>query len=362
MKHPMFDLWDLWRENPTTEYTLLLFLALVVVLLLIMALFFAGAVLVLHASIVRRDARRRAQEVRWVPLLLAVLEGASVHTLWRTVRRGRAGAFLDLLVRFAQVIRGAEQERLAAVARPFLSVAAHQLRHREPTIRAKAVHTLGLLAPGVYARRLGDALGDPSLLVAATAARVLARSGEQAHHARVVDHLPRFAGWEPTFLTSMLVTMGPALLPQYLDLFRDEAQPPAIRAGVADALRWLNAAEAADTAAALLARDADREVLGAALRLLKRVGGPEHAEAVRPLCGSADLVVRLHAISALAVLGDARDLPCLLQATADPSRWVAVRAVRGLHESGHLQLLRQLSTSDHPRAHLARQVLLETGS
>ena len=108
----------------------------------------------------------------------------------------------------------------------------------------------------------------------------------------------------------------------------------------------------------MLQTERERELVTAALRLLKRTGRPEHSAILRELCNSPDFVIRAHAVSALASLGNARDIQQLRRFFEDPSSWVAIHAAWALKEGGG-EVLRELVASHHPRAKLALQVLSE---
>lgn len=319
-------------------------------------------VIVLH--LVRRERLQREARFKesWLPDVLDVLGGYyPVESLLTWVKPRHREAFLGLLLEYAVVVRGSEREQLVALAQPFLGSVVRHTRHWDPSVRALAIFTLGMLGTQTHHEYLRTALGDRSVLVAMTAAQALSGTKIPHHFDAVIGHLHRFERWGTSFLTSMLTTMGAGVAPRLVALLEDPAQPAWLRVTAAESLRWLNDLPSSESIVRLLQTEADTEVLAASLRLLRRVGGPEHATVVRPFCTSENPVLRIHAVSALAAIGTARDARLLIHAADDTSRWVAIRAVRGLQESGRLDVLRQMVASNHPRADLARQVLQEEG-
>jgi HEAT repeat protein len=127
----------------------------------------------------------------------------------------------------------------------------------------------------------------------------------------------------------------------------------------ATALMYLRDLPSADTAARLLAESSDRELRAAVLRLLGRVGGAAHRDAVRPLLAANDTVLRAAAAAALGIIGDRDDLERLQTVCEDDSRWVALHAARALRDAGETETLQRLASSGRARATLAMQVLSE---
>ena len=298
------------------------------------ALALAAAALATHALSARAEARRRARWARWEPALLDALVGdrppAAVAAL---VRPRERGDFFGLVTAYALRLDGESRARLAAVAAPHLGWAVPLLAHRRPDRRALAAHLVGLVGGPADRRRLLPLLGDGSPGVAMAAAQALARSGDADAVLPVVDVAERLGRWGPSAVASILAAFGGGAGAPLERALADGARGDLARAACAEALRRLAYAPAADTAAVLLAGRPPREVAAAALRLLRDLGRPAHAVVVRPLCDADDEVVRLHAVSALAVLGPGpADAERLRRALDDPSRWVALRAERALAE------------------------------
>jgi HEAT repeat protein len=319
-----------------------------------------GAVLMLHLRADRRAARDRARTATWERGVFRVLAGTTPpEALWQTVPTRDAFLFLDLLLRLSFRVGGAERAQLCALAEPFLPALLPTLAASRSADRARAALLLGTLGTDDDLAIVAVSLHDPSALVAMTAAQTLARRQRVAYGDDLLKVVDRFERWGRNYVASLLAAMGPGFIPALLRLYADTERSSETRAVAAETLRWLNATEAAATAAALLHTEDDREVTAASLRLLRRVGGSEHAATVRPFCTAADPVVRIHAVSALASLGDADDAPRLLMALSDPSQWVALGAARGVRALGGHDDLRRAGALTHPRAALARTVLHE---
>jgi HEAT repeat protein len=167
----------------------------------------------------------------------------------------------------------------------------------------------------------------------------------------------RFDQWRPSFLASMLATMGPAVAPALRNALADPAYVSRVRAVAADALRELNDYTAADTAAKVLAESTDRDLTAATLNLMAHIGRTEHLPVIRRHLSSPQAIVRARAVAALGHVGAEEDIPVLVDAFHDPSPWVALRAGEALLEAGAKRALTALARSDLPRAPVARQLL-----
>lgn len=336
-----------------------------ILLCIVLTVFFSAIAVVVRARNTRRARHRSNLEDRWEPAVMELLDGArtpaSVQSL---VRERDALLFVEYVSRFARRVRGMERDLLAELVTPWLPRLAQRLTHRDEATRARAVQTISLLALGGYAGALVRALDDRSPLVAMAAARALARRERTEFAPQVLRRLPRFTRWRPGFVSAMLTEMGPGAVPDLLAAFADPAQPAEVRAIVADALNALHVLEAADIAAGLLGPERNRDLVAAALRLLRDLGGgrPEHVAAVRALLTSPDEMVRTAAIAAFGALASPAELEQLIPALQDPSRWAALEAARALRSLRNGAELRALAHrgADHPHADLAAEVLAES--
>lgn len=338
-------------------------LALVVGALILMALAFATYAVYLRIYSDRRQRLWEHLSARWEePVLLALSDPASVPRVRQLVAPQHRLHFVRFALEYARRVRGEERRVLQALAEPYLAPIAQRAASREVEVRTRAVQTLGTLGLPRYAPEVVKALDDPSPLVAMVAVRALASSEHPEHAADVLRHLHRFEGWSRSFMASMLAAIGTAAAPALRASLGDGHEVFWVRSVAAEALTMLKDFASGDVAAAVVSTEDDRELVASALRLLAAVGTPEHVAAVRARCASPDNVVRAHALDALGIIGEKDDIPRLLDAMSDPSPWVAIHAARSLFAAGGTKLLQDLGDSDHPRATLARQILVEEAS
>lgn len=346
----------------------LLYLVVTVVFLFCLVFAFALSTVAFRFRNRLRERRWSRLESVWRPLLLEITspharpeaEAAGrlrVHLLWKHVRRQDIPHFLAYVARLAGRLRGEAKSVLIEIAQPFLDDLARRWKRSAPEGRAEAVRILGALGLPAHSDAVVEALDDASPLVAMVAARALMRSGN-ARYARAVLHtLHRFETWSAGFLASMLAAAGPEAGAELRSQLANPDNPDWTRAVFADTLGQLRDTQAADVAATVLAREKGRDLRGACLRLLGAVGQTRHLPAVRAVCGSADFVVRTHAVAALGRLGEEADVEPLRVALSDRSPWVALQAAWGLKRLKATDLLARVAASSHPRAELVRQVL-----
>jgi hypothetical protein len=310
-----------------------------------------------NALVARRWTRL---EARLEPAVLDALEGDTTAADFPSdVLPADPLAFATILTRFARRLRGPELARLTVFAEPLRPAIRERLRSRSPETRARAVDTLGLLAPGDPAP-LVAALDDPSPLVAMIAARALTRERSAEHAEALIGHLHRFEHWRAGFLAAMLAGLGPTVAPVIRHALADRRQPTRVRVVAAEALTRLHDLDAAPTAAAVADSTADDpEIRAAALRLLSRIGVAEQLPTVRRALSDRHEIVRIAAARALAELAEPGDVDRLVEALDDPSGWVAGHAARGLARGPGRGRLEGVATGAGPRAELAREALSE---
>lgn len=347
-------------------------LAAAIAVLLLATLAFAGVALALRYRNRRKAERWGRLEEAWETVLLDVLAGdEDPDILRRRVDDDDRLYFVDFLLRYADRVRGAELERIRALARPYLDEIATKLDDDEPIRRARAVRTLATLGGRDRAEALVRALDDPSPAVTMAAARGLAEEGGPAYAVEILDRLDRYELWSAPFVTHLLASMDEEVVPEIERVYADDGASPEARAVCADALTRIGPPTSADLAAEVVARldpeaaaasdettfGDDRELLIASLKLLARLGRPEHLPLIRRLARTPDPVVRAMAMTALGALGDAEDRPLLVSALRDPARWVALHAARALESLGETEELDRLARSGSERGILAREVL-----
>jgi hypothetical protein len=339
------------------------FLLLIVAIgaLFVVTLLLAMITLLLRFKNVRTAAKWERLEARWEPKILQVLSGEIASAgLWELVAPDEELYFVDLVLRYARRVRGSDRDKLRQLAMPYLVQVAKRARGADPERRARAVQTLGELGLPDHADTVVSALDDRSPLVAMIAARALAKKETPQYADPVLARLHRFTSWRPSFLASMLSSMGPDITPVLRRTLGNPAIDSQVRAIAATALRHLHDLDSAQVAARVLESERQRDLLASCLRLLGSVGGPRDLALVRRMMESSDFVVRATAAGAMGTLGERTDLARLREIAAeDESHWVAINAARALREAGDVGALHELATSGHERASVAVQVLAE---
>ncbi len=339
-----------------------LLLSIAIGALFVVTLMLAAITLLLRLKNVRTAAKWERLESRWEPKILQVISGEqSPATVRELVEPDEELYFVDLVLRYARRVRGADRTKLRQLAAPYLDQVAKRATGADAERRARAVQTLGELGLPSHADTVVAALDDRSPLVAMIAARALAKKETPQFADAVLARLHRFTSWRPSFLASMLSSMGPEVAPVLRRTLENSAIDPEVRAIAATALRHLHDLDAAAVAAKVIESETQRDLSASCLRLLGTVGGPAHLPIVRRQMASPDFVVRATAAAALGTLGEPGDLDQLRRlAVDDESHWVAINAARALREAGDVDVLRKLASSGHDRASVAVQVLAET--
>lgn len=329
--------------------------------LFVVTLLLAVITLLLRLKNVRTAAKWERLERRWESKILQVLSAEIAPSELRDLVAPDEELYLvDLVLRYARRIRGAERAKLRQLVMPYLDEVAHRARGADPERRARAVQTLGELGLPTYDDTVVAALDDRSPLVAMIAARALARKETPQYADAVLQRLHRFTSWRPNFLASVLSSMGPEISPILRRTLGDTSIDAQVRAIAATALRHLHDLDSGPVAVRVLETEKQRDLLASALRLLGTVGGPRDLVIVRRMMESSDFVVRATGATALGTLGEPGDLARLREiAVEDESHWVAISAARALRLAGDVNVLRELATSGHERASVAVQVLAE---
>lgn len=306
---------------------------------------------------IARARRYSRYEATWEPLLLEVMAGTlPISDLLDTVTPRSSRHFLLFLVRYARLLAGQDNLTITEIAAPILPGILGDLQARSASRRALAVQTLATLGIEKHGARIARALDDPSQLVSMVAARSLAGSHRPEYIGRVLRNLHRYSEWNSRFLASMLASLGVEAAPA-LRSFLQAGGKAIDRAVAAEALGLLTDPVAGDIAVEILAGSPNRELAAALLRLLRTVGGPEHAPVVRSYASGRDGTLKALALSALGTIGDASDIEKLEQGMFDADPWVAINAARSLLEAGGRARLHEIARSDLPQSTLARETI-----
>jgi hypothetical protein len=306
-----------------------------------------------------RGRHRTRLEDIWTPRVYDVLAGeAPPQPFSATVAPSDQIFFLDFLSRFTRLLKGHDATMVRKIAAPHLQVLDPELTHRVPERRARAVEVLGGLAGKNLEQRVADMLRDRSPIVAINAAYALARRGAVWHLHDVVGSLDRFDLWNIPFLSTLVGRMGPAAAPTLRAVLADRSHPTRVRAIVAGALVDLKDLESVGAAEKILREEDDPDLLIAALRLLRKLGGADAVPSARKHCRAANPAVRGHAIRALSRLGGPAEAHLLEEALEDDTPWVVMYAAQGLRGMGRTDILERLARSGAPEAQAAREAIL----
>lgn len=338
---------------------LLRFLVLASLGLFVVFLGICGGIVGLRIKNTLRARHRTGLEETWTPRVYDVLAGeAPPEPFSVVVAASDQIFFLDFLSRFTGLLKGHDAMMVRKIAAPHLHVLEPELTHRIPERRARAVEVLGGLAGKSREQRLAEMLRDGSPIVAINAAYALARRGAVWHLHDVVESLERFGLWNIPFLSTLVGRMGPEAAPSLRAVMANRSQPARVRAIVAGALVDLKDLESVRAAEQILREDDDPDLLIAALRLLRKLGGADAVPLARMHCCAENPAVRGHAIRALSRLGGPGEVHLLEQALEDDTLWVVMYAAEGLREMGRTDILERLADSGGPQAQAAREAIL----
>lgn len=351
---------------PATDLTLQLAIAAVLVLTGF-TLSFMGYAFVLHLRSLRLERRRQTLEDRWQGRLLDAATGDSAPAPDRDAPRPEVQEvdeedrvlFLELVTKYARALEGPERQNIERVGRPYLDALDPLMEDPHAYRRAYALDILGELGYEEGRTPIARGLGDESGLVAMVAARALARHGDPSHVPLLLSRLEAFESWSANYLSSLLVSFGPAASPFLRELATDPAAKPRFRSIAFQSLRELHDIESVEPAARLLPREDDPEVQAEIIRLIGALGGPDQLPGIRPFATSSAAHVRALALRAISNLSDRRtsDVEMVSAGLDDPSPWVALQAAHGLLALGRSEELEDLAHSTSPRAPLAAEVL-----
>ncbi len=341
---------------------LLIGLSILIASLFILAILFLIYAFFLRFANYLKHKYWTSLETKWDGIILEILAGAvPPDNLIEKIRRRERRYFIEYLLRYARRLRGEEIEILVQLAKPFLPVIVKGLRSKISERRAQAIQIISVLGIRDYDSDIIAMLDDRSPLVAMVAARTLARKEHPEYVRHVLGRFHRFENWSPAYLSSMLVAVGPEITPDLRNVLTESSKPNHDRRIAADALCELNDFHAADIAVSVLSEECDRELLAAGLRLLARLGRPDHLDSIRPLTESSDELIRGLAVRSLGELGELEDRPRMWEMVFDSSPWVALQAARALKSSGGGDRLKTLTQSEHKHSVIAQQVLAEDG-
>lgn len=291
------------------------------------------------------NARLRAFERRWEPVLLAWMDGQHPalpplperHRLWLLRLWNRTRSFVEG--------ESANFLRQLALVLELPRHSAELLGARAAWKRILGVLTLGELRAVAHWQELEALLDEPRPPVALAAVEAMVRIDAGRAAPLVIPALLARTHWDPVRVGRLLRTLGSdAVGPLLAALDRTPL------GAAARVLAWLGLTQQHEVLRPMRARLAaggGAEEAGLILKVLGQLGGAEERTLALSYLGHAEWHVRMHAATALGLLGLAGDRPRLAKLLTDPVWWVRYRAAGALFQlSG--------ATPEHFRALAAR--------
>lgn len=345
-------------DGASFEQGMLLFLSNSVVWLLALTFAFALIALGLRLQHNRHERLWSSLHKLWDEDILNVLSGdMHPNDFRKLIKPEHELNFVRFLAPYGWRLRGSDLDVLKKLVQHYMPHVARQLHHKDPGVRAWAVNVISLFGMPEYEFEIFKAIEDEAAVVVMFAASTLLAQKRVHYITPVLDHVQRFDRWNINAMASLLSAMGPEAIPILEKIYLNPNREKRTRVVAALALANFGDYAVADAAAAQLARTTDDDLTVATLKLLARVGQPEHRNAVKDLCVAPSEVLRINAMRTLRAICTQEDREFLLSALNDPSPWVARQAVGALKDLGAIDLLEQLVKEEHPRAMLARQML-----
>ena len=264
-------------------------------------------------------------------------------------------ALLDLAVRYAAVLRGAEAARIVTCAEQqgLVDRLLRELRAPDPWRRAQAADLLGRLRIRRAVPLLVAALKDDSEDVRTVAARSLAMIGDSAAVPALAGALADPSRWTVSLVAENLMRMGAQVVPPLIFLLG--ASDHNVRVATVQILGEIRDPVAVEPLVAILNADADLNLRAQAAAALGKLGGPRAEGALERALVDRAWQVRAQAAKALGRLGRAEVAPLLADAMPDTHWWVRVNcaeALARLGDEGRRQLDRLLR---HPDGYVREQ-------
>ena len=283
-------------------------------------------------ALVARRARTHDARVEALrqPFERWLLDGTQIR---RLDERGKA-ALLDLAVRYATSVRGAEAQRITKCveATGLAGRLLDDLKARDVWRRARAADLLGRLAVRGAVPALIAALKDDSEDVRTVAARSLAMIGDPAAVPALAGALADPSRWTVSIIAENLMRMGPRAVPPLLYLLG--APDPNVRVAAVQILGEIRDPLAVDPLVAVAGGDRDLNMRAQAAAALGKLGGPKAARALERGLGDQAWQVRAQAAKALGRLGHPEVAPLLAETMPDVHWWVRLNCAEALVRLG----------------------------
>ncbi len=305
-----------------------------------------------RALVVRR-ARAHAALVESLrgPFEAWILNGTQMR---RLDERSKA-ALLDLAVRYAASMRGAEARRITRCVET-TGLAARMLddlRGRDEWRRARAADLLGRLAVRSAVPALIAALKDESEDVRTVAARSLAMIGDPAAVPALAGALADPSRWTVSLIAENLMRMGPRAVPPLIFLLG--APDHNVRVAVVQILGEIRDPLAIDPLVAVVSGDNDLDLRAQAAAALGKLGGPKAERALEHALADDAWQVRAQAAKALGRLGRPEVAPLLAEAMPDVNWWVRLNCAEALARLGADGRRQLEKLRDHPDRYVSER-------
>lgn len=271
-----------------------------------------------------RSRRRRLRQERVRPYLFELIDGEHPDDLDPSGMRALDVLALDLLPQ----LRGADRENLRGFLadRGLVHRARRQLFSRRSAVRAEAAEMLGSAGDPGSAPMIRELLLDRDPRVRICAARALGRLGDAASTGDLLTSVTHPTRPVPSGVAAMAVLRsGVASAPALRD--RLAGPDPVLRALCAELLGHLGDLDAVPDLIAMLAHEADPQVVAAAARAAGRIGSPQASVALLHALGTVPWPdARAAAVWSLGAIGDPVAVEGLAQALHDDEQGVAAAA------------------------------------
>lgn len=338
----------------------------------LIAISIAGAALAVMTALIcvrlvgeRLGARKERRRGELLGRLLAWLQGGvpedEAAALLRRYRRTSTG----LLIEIFELMRGADQERLARLAdlAGIPGYLRRTLARSSAPWRLRAAESLVWFPSPETAASLRAALSDRRDEVSLAAAAALAELGEDLPIGQLLEARLGRSGDSSRRLEALLVRVASRQARDLLRIARFPAHAPRVRAAALDALARTGSFDLLDTVSAL-AGDGSPLVRAAVARAFGVFGHPSGGPALTRLLADEHWEVRAEAAEAAGRIGLAGLVEPLAALLDDEVWWVRFRAGEALAALGAagVDALRAVAaaSADAPRR-MASLVLAERG-
>lgn len=324
---------------PANDWTFhMSWLELGVIFILGLALILAVLIIRLRINNDHKAIAWKNMEAKWSQLVPEVLEGRLAREqLWKQVPSHEELFFVDYLYRLAcqmpvRKLDSPQYYQLVHLADPYLQFVARRIRNKksDSELRARAVATIGKLAPHTSMDLLEYALEDTSDRVAFTAMRALVDHDDPRCGQIITQVFSRFHNYNPEYVATLLSRLNPACAIHFMIkiIENPEASLWSRIVAVCAIEHWPCSAENIPSLKKV-AKDAKQypTLRALILRVLASWAAvPESRELIYEFASSDEEVMRAHAMFAIGRLKLTTEHELLELGLHDTARWVAIEA------------------------------------